>query len=1092
ALFGDDTTYGKKCVFKGQYNEAAGLLRPAFYLKKSFFKTSRVDLRKMSENGWGDSIKDIILEECTTQELLDIYSVEECKKYLGLDIDIDYIKLELKSGKDIGNAELLDTVIASSENESVDEFYWMVSDDGGNNWSDVESAEGNSFILTAEYAGKLLRCTAESNGVQIYSSALNIPDYEVITPENVKSVPDNFVGETPNEYRFTVDGKEFALLDDFDNNESTFYVTTVNQYGDLNVLSQNYENATEKDMTYDSYVSVKNFLNKDFLTKGNNLAVLGKDSSIYYKLPDEIIDNINYNHVWYRYVAPRFVSDGVPETYKAGVSLLSWTDFTTYAGKFGVADVFKDDNLSGAIVYFLRDTNEWGDYTSIAVIKNLGLSQYIFNNIQPSNAKAALVRPAFYLKKDFFKTVKLDLSKTGEAVLDVMRGRYYIEDLIDIYSEQELIEYGFTRMYSMQTTYTLYNGTQELESLDGVSSLQANVKIRNRGDADTDAMLLMAVYNENGKMIKIVKELVSLKANSDTDATIAMPSLPDGVTSGYKVSLMLWNNIEEMCSLASKLTFRDRGNINGDTIKIGSDVIGNIFTDAEDVKIRINSTDLNVSYRITDYNDKLVTEETVKTVNNVAELDLNSLDVGYYEIAVQNGDVFDNTAEKKVTSFAIIPEYDFSNVTNSPFGINTHFENDWLGWSIDTIPLLKKAGIKSVRDGYYWGSMEQEKGVYENYWFFTNEQSKLRSAGIDYMYVTVGYCKYYDNGAAPYSEEGIEGFANYSKKATELYNHQFGDYKLKYMDMYNEWYTVAGDQGDGPADSSADNYIKVFKKVHETMKASYPEVCLFMGLADDNEESEKILRLGALDYCDGYEIHPYNWWDKVEDPENETYGVGVRIDKIRNTVAKYNTDNKDLKFWITENGWPSINIPKWGYVITEKEQAEYLVRSYAIALSKGVERMYWYDFTNDRPQSDPYDDEACKYNGEYNFGLIRSGFDGIYGAHTPKRAYVTYANLTRELANKEFVSLDEIDDGVGKIYQYHFKGDGKTTTIACYVVLDGSEENPVKELTITASENVTVKNIEGKVLQTAARGKDIKLELSSAPVYIEGEYTVKQ
>ena len=113
------------------------------------------------------------------------------------------------------------------------------------------------------------------------------------------------------------------------------------------------------------------------------------------------------------------------------------------------------------------------------------------------------MRPAFYLDKDFFKTVKIDLSQTGETILDMMRQSYCVEDLTELYSEEELTEKGFWHRYSMSASYTLCDDTKELTSLAGVSSLKANVIIRNLSDNETNALLLMAVYKENGSMIGI-------------------------------------------------------------------------------------------------------------------------------------------------------------------------------------------------------------------------------------------------------------------------------------------------------------------------------------------------------------------------------------------------------------------------------------------------------------------------------------------------------------------------------------------------------------------------------------------------------------
>ena len=966
-------TADKKCMHWGQGARPYGLVRPAFYLKKDFFKNTKIDLATMGKN-----VRTAIREACTDEELKKLYTEEECEDYFGIVRPLS-VKTTVRSGKLLENVELLDTLTASLNKNVAADYRWQVSRNNGASWTDINGETSAEHIVSAAEAGAKVRCTVTVDANAVSGEAVQIPNLDVKTPEAVNL--DAFAEEAPNEFCFEVDGKTFVLLDTFDNDKSAYYVTTVDAYGDMQTIT-NGAIPVGKKINYDAYKSDE-FLNGDFLTKGNNFTALGNDTTTYYKLPQGIIDNINKNHVWWRFVNDYRKQNGVQSTYKTGVSLLSWTDFSAYAQRIGQLDVFSDANVKDAEVMFLRDTNNWGGSSAVTVF---GTGKYEKKCIYVENQSETpygLLRPAFYLKKDFFRTVKLDLSQTGESVLNVIRGRYCIEDLIGIYTEQELTENGFRR----------------------------------------------------------------------------------------------------------------RGETNGNTLDIESIAVGNVFTDAEDAKIRIHSSSPVVCYRITDYDDKVVKSGTANTVYDFAELNFNSLDVGYYELSVQNGDNFNDSAEKKNTSLAIVPEYDFSQVTNSPFGINTHFELNWLGWDIKTISLLKKAGVKSVRDGYEWHSMESEvKGEYKNYNFFPYEQARLRQAGIDYLYVAGSYNKFYDNDASPYTDEGMQGLANYAKKAAELYNYQYGDYKLKYMEMYNEWYTAAGDKGDGPADSSPENYIKVFRKMYETVKAAYPNMTMFLNIYPQETNSEGLLKLGGLNYCDGYALHHYNYSLNKEDPENLECGLGITIDKTQDMIAKYNTNNKEMKFWLSEFGWPSVLVPEWAVQITEKEQAEYLVRGFAVALSKGMERVYWYDFMNDRDRDHIYEDdcESHKKNGEYNYGLIRNGFDRTYGAHTPKRSYVAYANITRELANKSFVRVDKADDGVGAVYHYHFEGAGGKTAIAYYAVLDGSEEKPSKSITLTANESVVVKNIEGKTLKIASAGEDITLTLSSAPIYIEGGYTVKQ
>ena len=275
-------TADKKCKHWGRYVRLYGFLRPAFYLKKDFFKTTKINLATMGKN-----VKDAIRTVCTDDELIELYGVRDCKTYFGMDIDIAYIELSLRNGKDIGDANILDTVIATAENAVVDEFCWEVSDDDGNSWYKAEDETGNSIILTAEYAGKLLRCRAESDGEEISSAVLRIPNPEIVQTQIANL--EGFMEETPDKYRFTVDGRSFVLLDTFDNDKSTYYVTTTEAYGDMQTLaveSGDFEVPTGKQINYDAYKSDA-FLNENFLKNGNNFSVLSDDSTTYYDAAED-------------------------------------------------------------------------------------------------------------------------------------------------------------------------------------------------------------------------------------------------------------------------------------------------------------------------------------------------------------------------------------------------------------------------------------------------------------------------------------------------------------------------------------------------------------------------------------------------------------------------------------------------------------------------------------------------------------------------------------------------------------------------------------------------------------------------------------
>ena len=269
-----------------------------------------------------------------------------------------------------------------------------------------------------------------------------------------------------------------------------------------------------------------------------------------------MIDNINTDHTWWRFVNDHRKQNGVQSTYKAGVSLLSVTDFETYKSKLGVLDVFADTNVnqgasdSGntvADVYFVRDTNNWGGDAAIVMCGKVSddRTQYGYRYLSKWANQYGLLRPAFYLKKDFFKTTELDLSKTGEAVLNMMRERYCIEDLADIYSEQELIDRGFTHSYSMQAYFSLYNSTAEIYSLNGATSLQANVTIRSsktiRGNLSERGAV--GTNNEYIKLDGVTYYVAKNYRDSNTNSI--------NLNSVVSISLDPWGKVADISAVSS-------------------------------------------------------------------------------------------------------------------------------------------------------------------------------------------------------------------------------------------------------------------------------------------------------------------------------------------------------------------------------------------------------------------------------------------------------------------------------------------------------------------------------------------------------------
>jgi len=109
-----------------------------------------------------------------------------------------------------------------------------------------------------------------------------------------------------------------------------------------------------------------------------------------------------------------------------------------------------------------------------------------------------------------------------------------------------------------------------------------------------------------------------------------------------------------------------------------------------------------------------------------------------------------------------------------------------------------------------------------------------------------------------------------------------------------------------------------------------------------------------LEVADGVAIHPYTLYPPHAPPEEEE-GLEVALDLMIELTREV---TGDLPLVITEMGWPS-----WGEV-SEQDQADWLVREFALAQAEGVRDVCVYTLEDgDTPEDNP----------EEAFGLLRAG-----------------------------------------------------------------------------------------------------------------------
>ncbi|GAB3410557.1 sugar-binding protein [Flindersiella endophytica] len=482
-------------------------------------------------------------------------------------------------------------------------------------------------------------------------------------------------------------------------------------------------------------------------------------------------------------------------------------------------------------------------------------------------------------------------------------------------------------------------------------------------------------------------------------------------------------------------------------LEIQPTTLGNVFVGGEQPALNVVTSGTDVAWTAHDFWGGTATSgSTAATSDGVATIRPAIAKRGYYTLDLTAKAADGSTVGTARTSLALLDPFDVKSVADSPFGIGTHFT----GYSADLIPLLAKAGIMNVRNDLGWGGIETTKGSYD-FSGYDPVMSRLDAAGINVFPIVDYTNRFHDNDATPYTDAGREGFANYSAATLEHYNAQLDE-----VEVYNEFNIPGfGDRGDGPADAKAEYYYPLLKATHDKLKAVDPDVDV-IGPASAGvplEWLETLFQLGAMPYLDKVSIHPYQY---PTPPEN----VVGNLDAVGNLVKEYN-NGQAKPLWITEQGWPTHN---GATGVSEQTQAAYLVRAYAMALSRGVEKFFWYDFMNDG--TDP------AYN-ENNFGIIRNDHDAM-GRWVPKPAYVAYAVMARQLTGATFQRREDLGDGV---FSMVFGKGSKTTR-----VLWSTQPTTVDVSTGSA---VTVADLTGdQKSYSPGPGGTVALSVSGDPVYV--------
>jgi len=503
-------------------------------------------------------------------------------------------------------------------------------------------------------------------------------------------------------------------------------------------------------------------------------------------------------------------------------------------------------------------------------------------------------------------------------------------------------------------------------------------------------------------------------------------------------------------------------------MEVATSKLGNIFTTDDRIQFTLKFTNyadrdrqLNIRYWVETYNDRVyllnnITAAVEANKETTRDIVLNSFNLnGTFELVLQVNSL-DNVImfRKRVPFSRILPPS--NNRRTSIVGAQTHFAHGLARNPLDeNLELLRLSGATWYRDEMTWSNAEKVKGKMEILpeWDMRIDKS-LELGLIPLLELNFGN-RFYDEGGAPYTEEGIAGFVRYCRTMVEHFKG-----RINHFEIWNE-YNI---KGFNPTNRPPEDYARLLKAVYPAIKEINPNAtvigCSTAGV--DLGWIERVFEAGGYDYMDAVSIHPYSW---PRGPEESGYLRNLQL--LLDLMKRY---GEVKPIWVTEIGWPTHTATNG---VSEIKSGAFAVRAYVLTLASGfpVDMFNWYNLQD--KGTDPL-------YSEDNFGLVKHS-GGVEVPFAAKQNFVAFSTMNRMLEGAEYLERLESDS---YIHAYKFALPQGEQMIVLWAV-NRQESLGIK----TASRQVVMVDIFGNRYPLATVDGIVTVTASDYPIYLLGDFS---
>lgn len=319
-----------------------------------------------------------------------------------------------------------------------------------------------------------------------------------------------WLNNSPKENIFSIDGtsQEFVLLETTDSSESTFFIFAKDFYGNMP-----FDTGGSPVFDPTNTKNVGFWLNNGLLSGGFS----GENRKIF-KLPDGIIEHIDTNHEWKIEAGENTPAHSVI----CGVCLPSQEELLKHKDKIGVRDTIADADVYTAHGWMLRDVYIGPlSFRYNAPAEGFNGFGDIFS--WDTAGKGIAIRPVFYLDRDFFKEIKLDLNNIGANVISMFKRMYSMDELQGIYTNEELWDtFGYKSSIMLDVTgFTDENG-ERVENLAEQDYINIVTDIKSTMVDACDVMVMSILYGSDNCPISFARKQFRMNSGENKTVNIGM------------------------------------------------------------------------------------------------------------------------------------------------------------------------------------------------------------------------------------------------------------------------------------------------------------------------------------------------------------------------------------------------------------------------------------------------------------------------------------------------------------------------------------------------------------------------------------------